>query len=141
MSLYNMVFGHQPAAPPLIGLILSKDPTVPTRASDMIPRLRDAWVEKDGDQILIRVMTRLGGGNRPDYATAIETIRNHPWYVRDEDQEFDSTYADFYFRPDLSDVDPELATALVEHAVEHVDMTERWNEAFETLRQGREDDG
>jgi hypothetical protein len=138
MSMYNMVFGTQPTALAVISMICSASPSKPSMASDLFPRLRDGWVEKDGNQILFRVMTRLGGGNRPDYAKAIATIQAHPWYVRDEDQEFDSTYADFYFRPDLSDLNPDVARAIREAAVEHVDMTERWNQAFDALRH---DDG
>jgi hypothetical protein len=134
MSMYNMIFAHNPAAPQLLALVRHADPTIE------FARLRDAWVEKDDDdQILIRVHTRLGGGNRPAYYRQIASIQSHPWYVRDEDMPFDPTYADFYFRPDLdalTAIDPALPRMLIAGAIDPVDMTERWGAAFKALDDG-----
>jgi hypothetical protein len=67
-------------------------------------RTRDAWIEPgpDGDPIL-RILTRVGGGNRRDYNEQIAKLQAHPQYLFDHDEtEWDSTYASFYFRvPDF----------------------------------------
>lgn len=116
MSLYNMMFGANPnthAYLKMLGL---------TPAD--VPRFRDCFLSKtdDGD-VLIAIHTRTGGGNRdyyeseegcrynyPEYFKG-EDIPTGPWnddlrsvpgYLRDEDDEFDSTYATFYFKvPEL----------------------------------------
>jgi hypothetical protein len=132
MSMYNMIFDHNPGAGPLIALINHAH-----EADFANARLRDAWVEKDGDAIVIRVHTRVGGGNREAHASAIDSLRAHPWYVRDDDMDFDTTYADFYFRPDLDWVaslgSGKLTAALVGSAIDHVDMAERWAKALEGI--------
>lgn len=108
MSLYNMLFGHNSNAANLL-YILNLHPA-------QIPRFRDVYW--DGEFIVVH--TRTGGGNReyyeneemcrtnyPDYFTGDEPptgpwnddLRAAPGYVRDEDAEFDATYANFYFKP------------------------------------------
>lgn len=109
MSLYNMLFGQNDN----MHLLLKMLPLHPTQ----IPRFRDVYW--NGEFIVIH--TRTGGGNRefyeseescranyPDYfKDPVEApkgpwnddLRKAPGYVRDEDEEFDCTYANFYFRP------------------------------------------
>lgn len=123
-GLYNVIFGENPNGEALVTLIDSVQSVV-------VGRYRDAWVEHEGDSLLIRVHTRNGGGNRADYDDP--SMQAHPWYVRDEDDDYDSTYADYWFRPDLSALDPEIASALVGMAQAPVDMTERWNAAIEAI--------
>lgn len=125
MSLYNAVFGQNPAGPALVDLVHQAQPIE-------VGRFRDAWVEHEGDDLLIRVHTRNGGGNREDYDDP--SMQAHPWYVRDEDDDFDSTYADYWFRPDLTALEPDVARALVEMAQAPVDMTARWTAAIEAIR-------
>lgn len=80
----------------------------------MIPRLRDAYVVADpdgSDDVRILIYTRTGGGNRAYYDSRNEdnpdgpwnsTLREHICYLKDEDDNFDSTYAKFYYRlPDV----------------------------------------
>lgn len=63
---------------------------------DDIPRYRKTIIEKDTDDKMILVIeTRAGGGNREDYP-AWDMTRNE-YYSHDEDDSFDSTYANFYF--------------------------------------------
>lgn len=93
-GLYNAVFGVSDQMQPTMMLLLERQDFQPGR-------LRDAWFERDGETIVARVHTRNGGGNRPDHEAEIQSMRDHPWYLRDEDDSFDSTYADFYFRVDL----------------------------------------
>lgn len=45
----------------------------------------------------IYVLLRVGGGNREFYADEIKQLRQHPNYIVDEDDEYDTTYATFVF--------------------------------------------
>lgn len=86
-------------------------------------RLRDAWVEKDDDGPVIHVYTRVGGGNRNDYADVIEALRGNENYLRDADDRFDATYASFWFR-----VPEKFAKYVEDFAVAPVDTGKRWRE-------------
>lgn len=97
MSMYSIVMGENLFAKSLASMIFQTHEVT-------FGRIRDAWVEDHGEDLLIRVHTRNGGGNREGQAEAINSMRAHPWYVRDEDLDYDNTYADFYFRPNLVDL-------------------------------------
>lgn len=93
MSLYNMLNGVSLATflvLPMLG-----------KHADEYPRFRDCFIkdeehpEYDG---MIHVYTRVGGGNREDYAAEIAALRAMPEYVTDFDDSFDRTYASFVFR-------------------------------------------
>lgn len=69
----------------------------------------DPGVDRDSDALVLRVHTRNGGGNRECWHDGEESaagctgcanvqLQQHPWYLSDEDNEFDCTYADFLFR-------------------------------------------
>ena len=122
-----MVHGHNGFGPALVELLQEQH-------RFEVGRYRDAWVEHEGDDLLIRVHTRNGGGNREDYWDENESMQAHPWYVRDEDDSYDSTYADFWFRPDLTAIAREVADALIEMAQPPVDVGERWRAAIEAIR-------
>ncbi|MFD7705586.1 hypothetical protein [Streptomyces sp. NPDC059786] len=115
MSMYSLVAGdgHQYDRGSILLAALG-DPDV--------GRFRDAWVEKgENGEPVIAIYTRNGGGNREDYQSVIADLQGHPLYLRDTDDDFDSTYATFYFRtPD------ELSDQFREIAVEPVNMSERW---------------
>lgn len=49
-------------------------------------------------QLCITVYMRIGGWNRDDYTKEINYMRASPYYLKDYDDEFDSTYAMFIFR-------------------------------------------
>ncbi len=106
MSLYNMLFGVNDCAGALL-LSLGLD-------HNDVPRFRDCFLQ--GLEIVIH--TRTGGGNRlyyeslascqeeyPEYFLDAEPptgpwnddLRKHPCYLRDEDDSYDCTYANFYF--------------------------------------------
>lgn len=110
MSLYNLLFGTNPLA----GVCLS---ALGLTTTDSIPRFRDAYLTGDGK---IAIHTRTGGGNRdmyehesrarenyPEYFTGDNPptgpwnadLRKLPGFEYDEDDDFDSTYATFYFVP------------------------------------------
>jgi len=85
MSMYNMMFGRNPTSPAILR-------TLDIRPGDC-GRFRDCFVA-NGE---IAVYTRNGGGNRDYQEEAIELLQEHPNYLRDEDDDFDCTYATFYF--------------------------------------------
>lgn len=135
-GMYKMVFGQQPHLKQLHALLQLVEPTD-------FGRLRDMWVEIEGDWLSIRVHTRNGGNNRADQKAAIDSMRAHPWFTRDADMGFDNTYADFWFTPPhdsrLADVPgmserwTELRQWLSVIAVAPVDMPARWKDAIEAL--------
>ena len=86
MSLYNMIFGMNPDSDKLLE-ILGK-----TRGD--FGRFRNVYME-DG---YIVVHTRNGGGNREDYGNVFDEMSEHPWYSHNEDDDFDCTYANIYFK-------------------------------------------
>lgn len=59
---------------------------------DEYPRFRDCFIQED----LICVYTRVGGNNR-DNGYGEEELYEHPNYLKTEDDEFDNTYASYYF--------------------------------------------
>lgn len=88
MSLYNQLFGVNKEMPELLGML-----GVNTEYFD---RFRDVELIHDGTKI--RVMTRLGGGNRGDYQETWDKIRRHELYMGDYDDGFDNTYAYIEFK-------------------------------------------
>lgn len=139
MSLYNMLFGVNSAAPVLLA-------TLGLTAND-VPRFRDCYI--DGERIVIH--TRTGGGNR-DYYDSEESCRANypeyfdgkedpagPWnsgltanacYLYDEDDDFDSTYANFHFKfPEEYAAD---LKALSERSETHK-PSEKWRALFKAM--------
>ena len=86
MSMYNMLFGMNPDSDKLLSLL--------GKTRDDFGRFRGVFVE-DG---FIVVHTRNGGGNREDYEGVFDEMSAHPWYSHDEDDDFDCTYANIYFK-------------------------------------------
>lgn len=89
MSLYNLMCGNNP----LFTLFLA----VIDLPKDRIPRFRDVYTKRDGDDVVVVVHTRTGGGNREDYEDKNGWLAEHPLYRTDADDDFDSTFADFEF--------------------------------------------
>lgn len=126
MSLYNAVFGVNEAAPLLLQILAIR--------ADDVPRIRNVYY--DGEHIVI--YTRTGGGNREYYAIKNDDNPDGPWnsnitaspfYVRDEDDDFDSTYASFYFS-----IPPEFADVLKMMPAETETPSQQWKDLFETLK-------
>lgn len=94
-------------------------------------RPKDGWIERDPEHgLLVRLMTRNGGGNRPDYVAEISRLQAHPLFVRDADSPFDKTYASFWFRLPVGTNADDMAM-LEEVAVDPVvDDKRRWDEAM-----------
>lgn len=133
--MYNAIFGDGERGYPLLGALgFSK--------LEDVGRYRDAWIEKDGQGgYRIAVYTRNGGNNREDY---MPDFSGNPYFLFDQDDEFDNTYATIYFS-----VPPELLK-MVEAAIaqgaeipEPVDMDQEWQTAIKALENnlgGRQDE-
>ena len=118
MSLYNMLFGTNPAADFLLAM-LGIDRSFPGR-------FRDCYL--DGDHIV--VYTRTGGGNREVYEDANEAMHTVPGFVSDEDDDFDCTYAHFRYQvPEKFKAEIEILRDLGAGR----DPRESWNNLFAKL--------
>ena len=60
-----------------------------------VPRFRDAYFHNG----MLVLYTRTGGGNREAYAEQNQKLRELPGYVSDDDDTFDSTFANFRYNP------------------------------------------
>ena len=142
MSLYNALFGENPLSELLLtALGISRDD---------VPRYRDCYL--DGDEIVIH--TRTGGGNRNSYETEERCRRNYPEFFEngqsrsgpwnsdlrkipgfkwDEDDDFDSTYADFRYEI------PEAFKAIFDNLRElgaAEKPVDKWQSLLSNLRNG-----
>lgn len=79
-----MLFGKNPEAEVLLAILGLKE--------NDVERFRDVHFCEEG----ISIYTRTGGGNRDDYKQ--QALLTSPYYIRDEDDDYDCTYATFYFR-------------------------------------------
>lgn len=123
MSLYNMLFGSNPAGPAILK-------TLGLTPADT-GRYRDCYVAKmENGEYRIVVHTRNGGGNREEYQSVIDTLATHPLYQGDADDDFDCTYADIYFGlPEEYAAD---LKAIAENQ-EFVKPSEKWQELFRAM--------
>lgn len=147
MSLYNMLFGVNPMA----GILM--------QAIDLergqVPRFRDCYLDETDSESRIAVHTRTGGGNRPFYENLEECRSNYPeyfggdddpsgpwnddlraspYYLTDEDDDFDATYATFYFR--VPDAFKSLIATMREISGGTDAPGERWQKLLATLNEG-----
>lgn len=146
MSLYNSLFGVNLLAPMLLAMLGLKEHDV--------PRFRDCYF--DGENIC--VYTRTGGGNRdayespgrrkanyPDLYPTDEAVNAGPFnrdlrmvpeYVYDDDDDYDSTYATFYFKV------PERFAWFKEWAADKTERpaAKRWEDFFAKVEDGDKDD-
>ena len=116
-GLYNMLFGENSSQKDFLFGLLERTP-------GDFGRYRDIYVT---DQHIV-VHTRNGGGNREDYQDVFDEMFHHPLYVYDEDDDFDCTYANIYFKH------PEGYEALLkEMAVGTVTPSQKWDMLFKAL--------
>lgn len=98
-----------------------------------IGRFRDAWPERRPDgTVVIHMYTRLGGLNRGLFAEIINDLRDHPLYIEDADDAFDTTYASFWFY-----APPTEEEKLRKIAVEPIDTGARWRERVDIIEKMR----
>lgn len=116
-GLYNMLFGENSSQKDFLFGLLERTP-------GDFGRYRDIYVT---DQHIV-VHTRNGGGNREDYQDVFDEMFHHPLYVYDEDDDFDCTYANIYFKH------PEgYEDLLKEMAVGTVTPSQKWDMLFKAL--------
>lgn len=134
MSLYNLVHGRNPLSSLVLASLGNPD----------VPRYRDAWLD-DG---CLAIYTRTGGGNRDmyeiggDYQVEYnpdgpfnDDLRAIPGFIRDEDDDFDSTYATFYFN--IPDEWGPLFKTLGEIGAQKVEKPgEAWGRVIADLKSG-----
>jgi len=84
-SLYSALFGLNPAAETLLGILL-------LNAGD-VPRFRDCFLR--GNAIVI--YTRTGGNNRAAYEDQRARLRAMPGFLTEHDDGFDSTFEYFAY--------------------------------------------
>jgi hypothetical protein len=112
-----MLFGENASQKDFLFSLLNKEP-------GDFGRYRDIYVTDEH----IVVHTRNGGGNREDYEDVFDEMSDHPLYAYDEDDDFDCTYANFYF------VHPDgYAGVLKEMAAGTITPAEKWKLLFEAL--------
>ena len=85
MSLYNIMFGKNPNTKDILSVLGLEE--------GFIERFRDCWVDEEENEICI--LTRTGGWNREDFPNTILT--SNKYYLYDEDDDFDNTYATYHF--------------------------------------------
>ena len=116
MSFYNTLFGSNPLADLILATLkLTRQET---------GRFRDCFVA-EGE---IAIYTRNGGGNREDYEEVFVQLSRHPNYLRDQDDDFDCTYATIYFSfpSDYKDILDKLDSGKFE-------PSKKWLEAIDSI--------
>ena len=86
MSLYNMMFGFNPACILLMPML--------GRRENEYPRFRDCYLSDDKEHIVI--YTRVGGNNR-DCGFGEDALYDDPNFYRTYDDDYDTTYASYEF--------------------------------------------
>lgn len=143
-GLYDIVFpdSKRAARLALMSLLITPEGESPYV---VFGRIRDSWFERQGDDVVIALYTRNGGGNREHFhddgddgtctGCKMEKITSHPLYLNDRDDSFDSTYATIWFRlPDS--LDAATRDRLRGLAVDPVDMSAKWKEQIERVERG-----
>lgn len=87
MSLYSRIFGENPDAVALLGMIGC------TRDSFM--RYRDIELIKEGT--IIRVIARIGGPYKKECRQTYNNIKKNKLFIRTYEDDFDDTYCYFEF--------------------------------------------
>lgn len=118
-GLYNVLFGRHAGADDLLKLL--------GITQDDVPRYRSCFW--DGEHIVIH--TRTGGGNREDYEDGNDWLTLLPGYVRNDDDDFDCTYANFYYTP------PAEALEALKSLPPAVTPAEQWKALFAVMDAAR----
>lgn len=95
MSLFNMAAGYAPECKFVLGVLGFTRENM--EEFEKIPRFRDAYIICDEQPYHLVIMTRTGGGNRDDYSESNEWLRSLPGFVKDYDDDFDSTFAHWVY--------------------------------------------
>lgn len=90
-DMYSLTVDVNPLGPVLLYVLAGLNDDILSRC-----RYRDGYLSKDFTKVIL--YTRIGGGNRPDYSDVIKELRSNKNYIKDYDDEFDSTFASFEFK-------------------------------------------
>lgn len=124
-GLYNVVFGYNPYSRAILTLLH-------LRPEDF-GRFRDAWIA-NGEII---VYTRCGGGNREDYPQVFAQMKEHPDFLRDKDDTFDTTYCTFYFKiPQDAAENEQVVQILKSMDIGAWNPDARWRDAIDRMKAG-----
>lgn len=132
MSLYNALFGRNPASRLLLAML--------DLTEGDVGRFRDCYLARDENKKLkIVIYTRNGGGNREDYQAVTDALQSHADYLTDYDDDFDCTYASYEFKV------PEKFAATAEElaslgAESSVSPMEKFKALIENLQKGDAND-
>ena len=146
MSLYNLLFGVNEIAPLLLFILDIDQPDEKWESG----RFRDIYLNEDGTKVIL--YTRNGGGNRdhwsfsyPEYKEGEDCpcpgciithkLKKHPNYIKDYDDDFDSTYA--YIEFDVPEQFKEIAEGLAT-GKKPESIHEKFNSYMERLKAGKE---
>ena len=86
MSLYNLLFGFNPACATILPML--------GRKQEEYPRFRDCFITDDNN---IAIYTRVGGNNR-DCGFGEEELYKDENFIRTYDDDFDNTFATYEFK-------------------------------------------
>ena len=86
MSLYNLLFGFNPACVTILPML--------GRKQEEYPRFRDCFVTDDNN---IAIYTRVGGNNR-DCGFGEKELYKDENFIRTYDDDFDNTFATYEFK-------------------------------------------
>lgn len=111
-----MIFGQNPNADQLLQLL--------GLSTSDFGRFRNVFVE--GDYIV--VYARIGGGNREDYEFVYDAMMDHPWFSHDEDDSFDYTYANLYFK-----IPDDKVKTLVKLYDQGIRSSDQWETLFKNF--------
>lgn len=107
-NFYRILFGENPKADEILAALnLTVEDIERYRDASIytVPDLDDYGIpEKEAGRRYMVITTRTGGNNRAEYHN--RALTHHPLFEWTEDDEYDSTYADYYFRiPDASEAE------------------------------------
>lgn len=98
-------------------------------------RFRDIYFQnEEGSEPKIILYTRNGGGNRDYYQYIFDLLENHPLYITDYDDDFDSTYAYIEFRAPESII--KFFDAIKTGKIANV--SEKFKEEIKAMEEGKE---
>lgn len=86
MSLYNLLFGYNPACVTILPML--------GRKQEEYPRFRDCWITEENN---IAIYTRVGGNNR-NCGFGEEELYKDENFIRTYDDDFDNTFATYEFK-------------------------------------------
>ena len=86
MSLYNLLFGYNPACVTILPML--------GRKQEEYPRFRDCWITEENN---IAIYTRVGGNNR-NCGFGEEELYKDENFIRTYDNDFDNTFATYEFK-------------------------------------------